>query len=218
MRLMLSLFICLGTLLGSQALAAPVNCFSIKGKACHTIGPNKLPRSVKEFKRLRSKLMKSSSELERAYGGASLFLYALMVRSQNKALGDKMVVMTLDKGELTKGPVYKGYTWRRGGPGYHLDRLAKRPHIAFSHAKKSTRSNEYRINGKRPVSLVFRKQSKYVPKIGSGKYKVFACTSGASTCRPIALRRNSKGIWKVKSFSSISVDIQAPSRDDGDDL
>ena len=219
MRKVLIALAMVSTFFGSQAVAQPLNCFTNTGDACHDVGPNAVPKSVAEFKALRDTLnTQAKTELDKAYAGATLFLHALLARSQNKTLGDQMVVMALDKGELTKGSTYKGFTWGRG-PGYHMDRLATRPHVARAHTKGSVAEGGYQVDLSQPVTLVFRKQSKYVPKLESGNYKVFACTSGAATCRPIALKRNSKGLWKVASFSSISVDIRtAPPADDGDDL
>ena len=219
MKTLITALVALTTVLSAQAFAQPVNCFTIPGDACHEVGPNAVPKTVDEFKALRTRLNQNAkTELDKAYAGATLFLHALMARSQDQAVGDQMVVMALDKGELTKGATYKGFTWGRG-PGYHLDRLATRPHVARAHAKGSAPKDGYQVDLSKPVTVVFRQQSKYVPKLETGQYKVFACTSGAATCRPIALKRNTKGLWKVASFSSISVDIQkvAPA-DDGDDL
>ncbi len=219
MRILMTALVAASVFFSSNAFAVPINCFTNTGDACHEVGPIAVPKSVDEFKALRTKLdSEAKTELDKAYAGATLFLHALLARSQDKALGDQMVVMALDKGELTKGDTYKGYTWGRGA-GYHMDRLENLPHVARAHTKGSVAENGYEADLTKPVTLIFRKQTKYVPKLDSGKYKVFACTSGAATCRPIALKRNTKGIWKVGSFSSISVDIRkAAPTDDGDDL
>ena len=97
--------------------------------------------------------------------------------------------------------------------------LKGKDHILRAHAKGTKQSDGYQLDMGKPVTLVYRRQLKAVPVPGSGDAKVFACTSGAPTCRPIRLKRNTKGIWKVYSFSSIVVDIKKPPvTDDGDDL
>ncbi len=200
----------------AQAGSPPANCFSVPGSSCFKLGPHKLPKTVKEFKALRSKLMSANTEVKKAYGGAALFLYALMVRTYDKSLGNKFLVMSLTKDGLTKGNHYKGYTWSRS-LDYHVKRITSRSQIPRSHVVGSSPKNNYKVNFKKALKLVFRKQtaakgsdgSKYVPDPATGKYKIFSCSSGAATCRPMALRRNKKGIWKVKSFSSISVGIMA---------
>ncbi len=202
----------------AQAGSPPPNCFGVPGASCFKFGPHKLPKNVKEYKALRSKFMKANSEVKKAYGGAALFLYALMVRTYDKSLGNKFLVMALTKDGLSKGNHYKGYTWSRS-LDYHIKRITKRPQIPRSHVGNSSPKNNYKVNFKKAINIKFRKQTKYVPDPATGKYKVFACTSGAATCRPLALRRNKNGIWKVKSFSSISVGIMKPPvTDDGDDL
>ena len=201
-RLVLATFLALA---GPAYAQATVNCHETSGADCKKQPQRALPTSVDEYLALREKIGTSPT------GGAALFLYALMVQEKNAALGDKLVVLALYEDLLTKtggDGTYKGYVWDRG-PGYHIDRIKARPHIPRSFAVGATAANHYAMDPAR-VGLLFRAQSRYVPDPATGEAKVFACTSGAATCRPITLRRNDKGYWKVKEFSTISVDIQPP--------
>lgn len=205
---------------GGKAPDMPdVNCFDVPSPMCFDFEAHALPTSVEEFLALRKELMSDKDEWNRAYGGAALFMYALLVRTYDAELGAKFLVISLDAYNLSDGDVYKGKKWTKSA-SFHLDeQLGPKPHIPRSHVKGSSNGNGYKADLKKPVTLVFRRQLKHVPLPNTGKAKVFACTSGAPTCRPINLHRNTKGIWKVYEFSSISVDIKKPPvTDDGDDI
>ena len=192
--------------------APPANCFDIPSPMCFDFEAQALPSSVDEFLAMRAEFMKGKDEWQKAYGGASLFLYALMVRTQDEALGDQLVVLALDKYNLADGDVYKGKDWNKAASFYLDDQLKGKNHIPRAHAKGTKQSDGYELDMSKPVTLVYRRQIKAVPNPGSGDAKVFACTSGAPTCRPIQLKRNTKGIWKVPSRPSWSTSRSPLSR------
>lgn len=189
----------------SPASGAPTNCFSSKSDACEDEAARPLPASVDEYLKLRDEIGKTPR------GGAALFLYALMVRTTDKALGDQLVVLSLAKDRLFKmksGGTYKGYSL--GGASKHLfDEIDSHAYCIRAHAADSSPENDYKMDAK-AVGLRFRNQTKYVGSIESGRYKVFSCSAGAATCRPITLTRNENGIWKVTEFSSIAVGCVKP--------
>lgn len=182
----------------SPALAGrDVNCYTVKSKKCTEKVAEKLPTSIDEFLEIRDRIGNDP------YGGAQLLIYALMVRLDDPDLGDKLIVLSLAADQLNKGgkDTYKGYTWK-GNWNYHIKNTKKHAHCVRAFATTSSPENDYELD-KDAVAIRFREQTKYVGSVDSGAYKVFACSSGADTCKPISLTRNKKGIWKVKEFSSV---------------
>jgi hypothetical protein len=86
------------------------------------------------------------------------------------------------------------------------------PYCRTAYPVGATRANKY-VFDKSKVSFRFRKQERLVGSIDSGKYKVFACSEGTATCRPMQMVRNDKGFWKVDNFSSISTGCAGPVKD-----
>lgn len=199
MKHMITLTI-LGALVSGHTTALAgrdVNCYTVKSKKCTEKSAETLPTSIDEFLELRDRIG------DDPYGGAQLLIYALMVRLDDPDLADQMIVLSLAADQLNKGgkDTYKGYTWKSNW-SYHIKNTKKYPHCVRGFATTSSPENDYVLD-KKAVAIRFREQTKYVGSVDSGKYKVFACTSGADTCKPISLTRNKKGIWKVKEFSSV---------------
>ena len=161
-----------------------------------------LPTSVEEYLKLRDDIGRSPQ------GGAALLAYALMVRGTNKALGEQLLVLALERSRLRKGSTYKGFAVA-GSSQYLLGQLDKNPHCARSYAAGSSPENDYKLDPA-AVGLKFRKQTKYAGSVESGRFKVFLCSTGTDTCRPVTLQRNDQGIWKAREFSSLVVSCRAP--------
>jgi hypothetical protein len=212
--------------LDDSIVLTPTNCLDINpsSPSCFDYPAHTLPKTVEEFLALRDEIMSNPDERTKAYGGASLFLYALLTQTFDRALGDKFLVITLTRDNLDKWQRkpwsgsevdYKGYTWNRAS-SFHVTRILERPYLPKSHIKGTLATERYETDLTQPITLVYRKQNKFNQDPASGKYKVFSCTSGAATCRPITLLRNNRGIWKVDEFSTLSVDIAvgAPKTDE----
>jgi hypothetical protein len=191
---------------GLPALAG-VDCYRNKSDNCVDEPARALPTSVEEYLKLREELGKTPQ------GGAALLAYALMVRVSNKELGEQLLVVALDRSRLGKGGTYKGYAIDQSTQ-YLIHQLDKHSYCARSYADGSSPDNDYKLDPA-SVGLKFRKQTKYVGSIESGRYKVFLCSTGTDTCRPITLQRNDQGIWKAREFSTIVVGCRAPSGGSG---
>lgn len=180
-----------------------VDCYTTSSKNCFEKQAYSLPSSVDEFLKLREKIGKEP------YGGAALFLYALMVRTYDPQLGNQLLVLSIAEENLKKvasGGTYKGYSLSQT---YLLQQADKVPHCIRSYGSNTKTENNYKIDP-RSVGFRFRRQEKYAGSIESGTYKVFVCSTGTDSCRPITLQRNPKGYWKVKEFSSIVVGCKKP--------
>ncbi len=197
-------------LLAITALQAKtIDCYVNKSKACVEAAANKLPASPAAYLALRNRIGKTPQ------GGATLFIYALMQRQFNQDLSYKLLVLARHEGALSKSGSklnYKGYSLPRSD-FYLLRQADKYPHCIRSYARGSSPANNYTLN-KGSVGLNFRNQTRYVGDIKKGKYKVFVCSTGTSTCRPLSLVRNKKGFWKVKEFSSVVVGCRKPTKSD----
>jgi hypothetical protein len=178
------------------------NCYDRQSDRCEERAANALPTSPEELIKLRDELAKDP------WGGGMMFMYALMVWHQDPALGEKLLVLTVSEDNVQKEKdakkgVYNGYSLR-GNVKNLLQVFEKNKHCARSYAVGSSPDNDYEMDPK-TVAMRFRKQDDYVGTIESGDYKVFVCSSGADSCRPLRLLANAKGLWKVKEFSSVMV-------------
>jgi hypothetical protein len=193
----------LSVLAVADGWAADNNCFATR-TACVDFGPNALPTSVAEFDALQRTFMTAEKEQMRAYGAAALFLYAAMVRSYDAALGSAFLVRALE--EAARGPADAagGQRWSKAND-YYVQRLKARPELVGSYAVGADPKAGYPIAPTKPVTLRFRQQTKFVSPPSTGATKVFLCTPGAKTCRPMNVTRDAKGVWHVSAFSSITI-------------
>lgn len=183
---------------------AQTNCFVGPAANCVDVGPHPLPTSVAAFEGLQERLMAADTPQQKAMGGAALFAIAAMVRTYDEVLGKALLVLALDPS--ARAPSAKG------GPGawskandYYIQRLAQRKGLVGSYAVGTVPDRDYAIDPGKPVTVRFRRQTKFVSDPKSGKTKVFVCTPGAKTCRPMQMARDATGIWRVTGFSSFTI-------------
>lgn len=178
--------------------------------AAEELGPHALPQSPEEVIALRDQIAKDP------WGGATVAVLALMGWDADPARGESMLVLAVSernvdkvKGAAATAPgTYKGYAL--SGAFKAWLRLAERyKHCARSYAVGATPENRYTIDPA-AITLRFKKQDQAVGSIESGTYKVFVCSSGADSCRPITLKRNKHGVWKADEMSSLLAGCKAP--------
>jgi hypothetical protein len=177
-----------------------VDCHQVKTDACWDLAAHPLPTSPDEAKKLRDEIAKEP------YGGAAMLAYALMVWQADEELGKKLMVLAVSEKKVTKvkkgDGTYGGYDLN-GSVSEYLRMAARNKHCMRSYAVGATPDNDYAIPDVKAVVLRFRKQEKYVGSVDSGSYKVFLCTSGADSCRPITTTMNKNGVWKADEMSSL---------------
>lgn len=174
---------------------------------------DKLPSTTEEFVEMRNKIAKTPE------GGAYMMMVTLLTMSKDEALGTQFLTITLNKRNITNGNVYKGYK-----PGssiqYHLDRVKRGgknfwEYTPYGYVKGATPDNKYQVE--MPYTIVLSR-NRYSGDESKGKVKVFIDCYGVMP-RPVTLKRNSRGYWKVYEMSSFFLPVQAPAiEDDGDDL
>ena len=167
-----------------------------------------VPASTDAFLALRDKLSGTPE------GGAALFIIAMMRFVEDPELGEQFFTIALDRGNLQK--TSKGYKGYRPGNSlqYHLNRLKNMQHLPGSYALGTSPADGYQASA--PYRFEFTR-NKY-SKIKETQIKVFVACSGASSPRPVTLKQNDKGIWKVHEASSLFVGVAAPAAPDGDDI
>jgi hypothetical protein len=137
----------------------------------------------------------------------------MKIHMDNKELGQKCFVAIADKSEIKTGEVYKGYTlssWMT------IKTASQRyPLIANSYIAGSSPENGYAV--KLPYKYKITTNT-YSGDPSSGKTKVFVLCSGADSPRPIHLVKNSKGIWKAKSWSSLFTGMKPAKMNEVDDI
>lgn len=171
-----------------------------------TIEAAKVPSTIEEFLTFRNRVAQSPE------GGAVVFAMALMMYTNNKEVGLKALTIALDRTQLSEGDIYKGFQ-PQNSINYHLTNLLRKPYIARSYVLETSPQNGYKL----PSKLSFKLTRNPYSEQSNGDVKVFIKCTGASTPRPIALRKNNKGIWKAVNYSSLFVGTQPPASmvDDG---
>lgn len=171
---------------------------------------DQLPRSVADFVTLRDRIATSPQ------GGAAVMVVALLLYTQDEEFGQQCLAAAVDRGRLVKGS--QGYQDQQlNARDMQLIRtqIAAHPYLPRSYVQGATPENGYRL-----PDPPYRFDFAYNPHSGnpdSGVYKPFVVCSGASSPRPVTMRRDSGGIWKAHEWSSLVVDIRPPAHQPEDD-
>ncbi len=165
-----------------------------------------IPDSLESFIELRDELAISPS------GGAALFAIAMIIYTQNKELGRKAFVITLDRSQLVKGDDYKGFRPQRIFD-YHLKNLRKKPWIAKSYMLDTSPL----LNYETPYKIKYKiKKEKYNTEF-NGQVGVYINCTGSIRPRELKMIKNNRGIWKVIVYRNLFKDVAPPTPnvDDG---
>jgi hypothetical protein len=183
--------------LAAPARAQNINCHINKAPTCQAEAARPLPKTAAAARALHEKIGGTPQ------GAAAVVVYALMVRAQDRALGDEMLADLI--GDRVK-PRLKGY----------LDHVDRRTHCVRSYAVGSRPDNDYKLDPT-SVGLLFRTQTNHVGSVDSGEYKVFVCSSGMDSCSPMKMVRGTDGLWRANEMSSLAAMGCRPSAADPND-
>jgi hypothetical protein len=166
-----------------------------------TVTVDKLPGTVAEFTKMRDRLAVTPE------GGAAVMITALMVFSKDKDLGLKLIVIALDRNNLSKGKVYQGFK-PDSSITYHLDRIGtpERKHIPYGFVVGATPANGYKTDP--PYKMEFTRNDYSVKD--ESTIKVFAACYGTDYPRPVTMAKNNRGLWKALELSSLFLDVEGP--------
>ncbi len=170
-----------------------------------------LPKSVEEFVALRDQIAQTPE------GGAAMMILALHAYTEDEELGRQCLTIAVDRDRLQEGPDgYKGWQLRRSNMQRIKSQLQRQAYIPKSYIKGATPENGYQLPA--PPHVFTIADNPYSGDPASGKCKLFVVCSGADSPRPVALKRNNRGIWKASEWSSLIVGMRAPAKEVDDDL
>ena len=195
-------------LLGPMAVATlaraddgPPDCYARQADTCVDVGPHAVPSTPDELVALRDKIANEP------IGGATVAVLSLMAWHADPKVGEPLLVLSVSERNLGKGKgagSHKGYVLST--PLRSLLQMFERSRdCARSYAVGATPDNRYTMDPA-AVTLRFfdRPPTPHDPPSPTTR-KVFVCSSGADTCRPITMRINRRGIWKADEMSSLFV-------------
>lgn len=179
-------------------------CFiASQAKAQITQSIAKVPTTIEDFVELRNQLASTPE------GGATTFVVAMMMYTENEALGLQAFTVVLDQNNLVESgskPIYMGFSPSpsvqqdiRNYYGKHKDHLANSYIVGTSH------TNNYKLPVA-PYKMEFTR-NRYTEQT-DGSMRIFIKCNGADSPRPITLKKNNRGIWKVTNYSSLFVGVR----------
>ena len=167
----------------------------------HRITLDAWPRDVETYLRLRD------AHALTPQGGAAMFAVALVLYTEDRALGLQCLTATLDASQLVDGP--DGLKGKQPSPAVlrnFKERIDQRPWIARSYIEATTPAAGYALPAP-PRSLRVREQPR---DVGPTDARMFVFSSGADTPRPVRLIKSPRGFWKAKEWSSLEVGVRPP--------
>jgi hypothetical protein len=176
-----------------------------------TLTFDSIPATVEEFIILRD-TMGTTPE-----GGAVLTVIAMLRFADDPVAGMTFfTVMLVNDGSQHRGTAKGGYKGLEPSAGNQMmiNKLADAPWLARSYVTGATPENGYALPAAPWTITIMRRADSDQP---DGSVKLFVVSSGADTPRPIRLKKNDKGIWKIAEFSSLFVGVKNPAKA-GDDL
>ncbi|MBC7250629.1 MAG: hypothetical protein H5T62_10135 [Anaerolineae bacterium] len=176
-----------------------------------TVEVTSLPQSIEQFIALRNQVAHTPE------GGAAVFILALLTYTLNEELGRQCLVVAIDREWLQEGSGgYRGQQLRLTDMRRIQTQLKNRSYLPRSYIRGALPENGYQLPVP-PYTLQFV-DNPYSGDHDSGTYKVFVVSSGATSPRPIRVRRNKQGVWKAYEWSSLIVGVREPVQDIRDEL
>ncbi len=168
----------------------------------------KLPETFEEFLELRDKIAKTPE------GGAAIFILAMNAYTSKKDWGEKALVVAVDRYYLREGNTYKGYELNRYSLDMMFRMLDKSPYIPRSYFVGTSPKEQYKLPNP-PYKIGFFRTKYTIAQSKGDEVKLMVNCTGARP-RPIRVKKNNRGIYKAKEFSSLYVGVQyqAPVQDD----
>jgi hypothetical protein len=154
---------------------------------------DKIPATADELVALRDRIAKTPE------GGAVVFILAMQMYAEKSDIGLQAFTIALDMDELASGDVYKGYAPKRLWDE-KWQQIAKYPFLGRIYAKGTKAEDSYALPFGPVAFSVTEVRSQY-----DGTAKVFVATTSGNMPRPLYLKKNDKGLWKVIDASSVFV-------------
>lgn len=163
-----------------------------------------MPRTAEAFRSLRDSAARTPE------GGAILFVLALNAYAEDKAFGETCVTMMLANDpvfvERSEPGAWLGYSPSKHSE-YLLKRLSSYAGIARSYVRGTKLDDDYALP---PLPWAIRVARNKYSALENGDVKVFVFSTGADSRRPVEMRKNDQGVWKVAGFSSLPMPVKTP--------
>jgi hypothetical protein len=170
-----------------------------------------LPHSIEEFLALRDEVAKEPQ------GGAAMMVVALFTYVEDEMLGRQCLAIAASRERLEEGPKgYKGWQLRASDVWLLHTQIKGKDYVLKSYVKGTSPENGYELPAP-PYEFTFN-ENPHSGDPGMGTYKVFITSSGASSPRPVTVKRNDEGIWKAYEWSTLIVGVEPPGQEVSDDL
>lgn len=158
-----------------------------------TVSVAKPPSAMEELVALRDRIATKPE------GGAVVFILAMRMYGENPELGLQAFTLALDMDELASGDVYKGFQPKRIWDE-KWEQIRKFPFLGNIYVKGTKAEDSYAPPPGPLAFTVTELRSQY-----DGTVKAFVATTSGNMPRPVTLRKNDKGLWKVIEASSLFV-------------
>jgi hypothetical protein len=169
-----------------------------------------IPSSEEEFERWQASIANTPE------GAAASFIVALNIYTADKDLGLPCVAMTLHNDPLylekSDHGIWKGFDLTRKAL-LQLSNVDAYTGTARSFIEDTDILNDYSLPPLPWSILVLRNR---LSEFDGGDIKVFVVSSGADRPRPVFVRRDDRGIWKVNGFSSLVMTVKKPPLESND--
>jgi len=193
---------------GKLVCAVALLLCALSPLAAESIRVDALPATIEKFLTLRDRLAQTPE------GGAALFVVAMLKFVEDPQMGEQFLTIALDRSNLEKSATgYKGHR-PASSIQYHLKRMQSMAYLPGSYVKGTSSATGYEARAPYTFDFSRNRYSEIKPE----EVKVFIACTGASSSRPITLRRNDQALWKVYEASSLFVGVAAPRKPDGDDI
>jgi hypothetical protein len=171
------------------------------------VGIEKIPSSMEELVSLRDRVATTPE------GGAAVLVVAMIMYGDNPGLGLQAFTLALDMDELASGTVYKGYRPKRSWDD-RWAQIDKFPFLGKIYVRGTKADDAYALPDS-PLAVTVTE----VRAQADGSAKAFVATTSGNMPRPVLLKKNDKGLWKVSDASSVFVGPSAlPPAKKSDDL
>ncbi|PWE18000.1 hypothetical protein DDZ18_05350 [Marinicauda salina] len=132
---------------------------------------------------------------------AAVFVAALITYEFDEAVARDCMTRIVDDGYLANGELSRNFDYLIE---VGVDRHAE---IARSYVEGATPENGYALP-EPPWTIRFERDRRF--DLGGGEYRVKVVTSGQGTSRPVTLRRDDAGRYRIAEASTLFVGVHAP--------
>jgi hypothetical protein len=195
-RLMMLALVLAAVLAGCDFKVGPSRPLDIGGSEVE-IG--ELPATPQAFEPLQQELCRTPE------GAAAAMVAAMLACNQDETTGMTFATMVLHPDRLRTGSLYNGHE-----PGQHYRDMLRiamgKPYVARSYLLGATPGNGYQPS--EPLRIRWKRHAQPAP--APGRVRIMLLCSGADNPRPVTLRRDPQGLWKVDEASSLFVGVRPP--------